>query len=369
MGREPRTKGRTVGGHNRGYWFRSGRGWYATVEGQTPRLLDEHGQPIRDKKAERQAKIAYAKLLTGARERQRDGATVAEIAAKYLEWAKTNNRLNTYLIRKRWVDSFVGLFGTVRVKRLTRQCVDEWFGRSPSWGDTTRRIAFRSVMRAVNWAVDRGTIVSNPLRGYKAGNEKRRTTYFSPEQEKALIEHASPAFALALRVLIRTGCRPGCEFAAVTAGHVHETPNGQVWRFSSDESKTRRPRTVYVPGEIAGIVRDLIKRDALGPLFKNAANEPWNLHCLRNNLKRAVKRAAKTGLVFALGSCVYSCRHTFAKRTLGGFWTGKPATIEQAAGLLGNSRQVCWDYYAQWCAAYSDPLWDALGRDRSAAVS
>ena len=53
-------------------------------------------------------------------------------------------------------------------------------------------------------------------------------------------------------------------------------------------------------------------------------------------LEKVTKRAAKSGVVFAPGSCVYSCRHTFAKRTLGGFWTGKPATIEQVAGLLGN---------------------------------
>ena len=147
----------------------------------------------------------------------------------------------------------------------------------------------------------------------------------------------------------------------MTARHVHETPNGQVWRFSSDESKTRRLRTVYVPGEIAGVVRDLMEQNPLGPLFKNAVNEPWDLHCLRNNLKRAAKRAKAAGVALDPGTCVYSCRHTFAKRTLGGFWTGKPATIEQVAGLLGNSRQVCWDYYAQLVCRLFRPLMGCLG--------
>ena len=357
-----RKQGRRDGGRNRGYWFRSGRGWHATVDGQPVRLLDQQGQAIRDKKADREAKLAYARLLTAAKERRRDGATVVEVAVYYLDWAQANNRRSTYEIRKRWVGSFSEMFGLVRVKNLTRQCVDEWFGRSPSWGETTRHIAFRSIMRAINWAMDRSIIPSNPLRGYKVGNAKRRTTYFSPEQEKALIEHAHPAFAVALRVLIRTGCRPGCEFAAVTARHVEETPSGQVWRFCAEESKTRRPRIVYVPIEIADIVRELVKRHPAGPYFRNAAGEPWDLHCLRNNWKRVAKRAEKAGIVLPPGSCVYSCRHTFAKRTLGGFWTGKPATIEQVAGLMGNTRQVCWDYYAQWCDAYVDPLWDAVGR-------
>jgi hypothetical protein len=35
--------------------------------GCVEQLLDERGQPIRDKKAEREAKVAYARLLTSAK--------------------------------------------------------------------------------------------------------------------------------------------------------------------------------------------------------------------------------------------------------------------------------------------------------------
>lgn len=40
MGRKREKEiGRKVGGHNKGYWFRKGRGWY-TSEGANRRLLD-----------------------------------------------------------------------------------------------------------------------------------------------------------------------------------------------------------------------------------------------------------------------------------------------------------------------------------------
>ena len=59
---------------------------------------------------------------------------------------------------------------------------------------------------------------------------------------------------------------------------------------------------------------------------------------------------------------MYTCRHTFAKRTLSGYYTGQPVTIEVLAGLMGNTPKVCWEHYAQWADQYNDPLWAALGK-------
>ena len=76
-------------------------------------------------------------------------------------------------------------------------------------------------------------------------------------------------------------------------------------------------------------------------------------------MKKALKwneDPEKTGL------SLYTCRHTFAKRILSGFWTGQPATIETVAGLLGNTPGVCFKHYATWCDEYSQPLWTAVGR-------
>jgi hypothetical protein len=65
----------------------------------------------------------------------------------------------------------------------------------------------------------------------------------------------------------------------------------------------------------------------------------------------------------------YTCRHTFAKRTLSGYYTGQPVSIEVLAGLMGNTPKVCWDHYAQWADDYNDPLWAALGKKKKRRAS
>ena len=56
---------------------------------------------------------------------------------------------------------------------------------------------------------------------------------------------------------------------------------------------------------------------------------------------------------------MYATRHTYAKRTLQGYWTGKATNIETLARLMGNSPQVCREHYLQWSEIDNDPLWEA----------
>ena len=70
-------------------------------------------------------------------------------------------------------------------------------------------------------------------------------------------------------------------------------------------------------------------------------------------------RCAKKGIEFDVDTCMYSCRHTYAKRTLQGYWTGKQTNIETLARLMGNSPQVCRDHYLQWTETYNEPLWES----------
>jgi hypothetical protein len=55
---------------------------------------------------------------------------------------------------------------------------------------------------------------------------------------------------------------------------------------------------------------------------------------------------------------MYSCRHTYAKRTLQGYWTGKMTNIETLARLMGNKPQTCHEHYLQWTDSYEEPLWE-----------
>ena len=65
------------------------------------------------------------------------------------------------------------------------------------------------------------------------------------------------------------------------------------------------------------------------------------------------------GITLDSDACMYSCRHTYAKRTLEGYWTGKPTSIHTLARLMGNSVKVCMDHYLQWSAADNEMLWGA----------
>ncbi len=69
----------------------------------------------------------------------------------------------------------------------------------------------------------------------------------------------------------------------------------------------------------------------------------------------------------------YTCRHTFAHRTLSGYWNGGAGcSIETLAELMGDTPKVAFDHYGrEWGQHYQDPLWTAIGvpSDESAVAT
>ncbi len=164
---------------------------------------------------------------------------------------------------------------------------------------------------------------------------------------------------MAIKVCIRTGARPGCEFAKLTAAHIEDRDNRMSWTFKAEESKTKVLRIIRITDpEILEIVRQQIKRHRTGPIFRCAAGTPWTRENLTEKFRTLKNKLAQQGIEFDKDAVMYSCRHTYAKRVLQGFWSGKPTNIETLAKLMGNSPQVCRDHYLQWCDSYSEPLWD-----------
>jgi integrase len=134
------------------------------------------------------------------------------------------------------------------------------------------------------------------------------------------------------------------------------------WRVTPKKTKTtQKYRIVRVTApEIIAIVRQQMKENPTGPIFRNRNGEPWtqsNLTTAFIRLRRRVEK--KEQIQFDADVCMYTCRHTYAKRTLQGYWTGKATTVETLAKLLGNTPQVCWKHYVQWCDSYAEPLWEA----------
>lgn len=384
-----RRKGRRPGTRNKGYFFRRGRGWCASEGNRAIPLLGEDGQPIREANAPAEVvREAFARHTLSTREHsaeavEQDQVTVAEMCRLYLDQCKANQSASTYSMRAGTLFDFcTGLpagmrgkqfkkasieakrihvgFGDKLVSQLLPLHVDQWLAAHPSWQGAKRSMV-QAIKRALNYGVEAGLLTKNPLKGYKVARANIRMTYLTSEQEAACYEHANDQLAMAIKVCIRTGARYGCEFARLTAKHVSIDGDRMQWRFETHESKTRKVRLIRVTDpEIIGITRTQMRRYPTGPIFRNTVGEPWTPVALKQAFSALRARLKKHGILLDDHACMYSCRHTFAKRTLGGYWTGRPTNIETLSHLMGNSRDVCWEHYAEWCDTYTDPLWDAV---------
>lgn len=373
--------GRRKNSRNKGYFYRKGRGWYAKPDGKNFVPLEyPNGDRMRDRDTpESDVKEAYHRLMViGNAPSSGNGVTVRDACIAYLSKAKGEGAIKTYIDRADTLYDFCyGVpprfrtndeeptaddrihpgYGTRQVREITGFDVDQWLQSHPTW-TTGKRTRVQAVKRAFNYAAESGLLGpggENPIKGYKIARQKPRTTYITPKQEQALQEHANDAFKVALQVCIRTGARPGCEFAALTARHVTDHGNRMEWTFQPDESKNGRLRVIRITDpEVIELVRERL--DQGGPLFRNSQGGVWREKNLSLNFRRTKKR---TGLEFDDDACMYSCRHTYAKRVLQGYWSDRPTNIETLARLMGNSPQVCRDHYLQWCESYNEPLWES----------
>ena len=95
-------RGRKKGGHNRGYYFRKGRGWCAVEGARRIALRYENGEPIRDENADqRDVREAYGRYLTDKQQKPevQSAVTVLEVCTAYLAHAKRNGAKKTHADR------------------------------------------------------------------------------------------------------------------------------------------------------------------------------------------------------------------------------------------------------------------------------
>jgi integrase len=235
-------------------------------------------------------------------------------------------------------------YGSMAAADLRRHHLESWLDAHKGWTD--RRTPLQAVRRALNHAVDDGLIPSHGIEKFRVPQGRARVTYLSPEQERALIAAARPAFKLVLRVLIRTGMRPG-ELAKLTQSHVIDSGTRIELRFEGEESKNGKVRSVKITDPaLIDLIRSQANMNGPGPIFRSESGKPWKVHYMSQSFRRVKKRVAKAGMKFDADTCIYSCRHTFAKRSLLGYWTGKPINMDMLAALMGNTPEVCRKHYA-----------------------
>lgn len=393
-------KGRRKGSRNKGYFYRKGRGWYVKAGSQFIALTGENGERLRDRDTpEADVKAAYARYQLdkpGTKNLVPAGtATVMEVCVAYLAKAKEEKGENkTFSDRAETLFDFCfGLparfldrdpqpkgkptketlrtkgkptkedkthpgYGGMAASKLTKLDVDKWLQAHPTWKGG-KRSKIKAVVRALNYGVECELLTANPVKGYKTPKPIGRVTYLEPAQEDALCKAASPALAMAIRVLVRTGMRPGCEFAAMTARHVKDHGSRMEIVFGKHESKTGKVRTIYVTdAETIATIRKQVKMYPSNlPIFRTHRDEPWTASNLSKRFREVRKKLADNGMEFDKDTCLYSTRHTYARRILHGHWNGRATNIETLSKLMGNSPQICREHYLQWDRLSTDLLW------------
>jgi integrase len=377
-----RKTGRSKGGHNKGYWFRAGRGWFRTEGKSAIPLCDDQGNPIKNAEDKEGAKAAYSRyVLQIGQPSTKGNLTVHEVCQLYLDHARSNGSTETYRMRAGFLYDFgCGFparfresktlptakdrlhpgYASKPVMELTPLDMERWVKAHPGWKNP--RAALQAVRRAIMYCKESKQITANPISGLKVPKSGQRVAYINPKVENAIYKYANPALALFVKVCIKTGARPEIEFASLEPRHVIETPKGQCWQFPASESKGRKkPRTIYVSEDIAQLVRQAKHK---GKVFRDKSGKPWTRRSLQSAFRLLRRRLARKGIELTkenLPLIPYTCRHTYAKRMLGGYWTeGKGVTLEVLAGLMGNTREICWNHYAQWSEQYTDPMWAAI---------
>lgn len=364
--------------HGSAWHWKQTDSWYYTEPGTKKRipLFDEKGERIRGQDNKEAAGLALARIKLvdelSTPIPATDKWTVAKVFDIYLadlhrsanpDWAKQVER---------WLNDLCAYCGALLVHEFKKKHLRTWLQRHTTWNHNSQRNVIASVKAAFNFCCKFDDLEVNPIAGYEKPAATPRVTSFSPEEEQAMYDGADEAFGLFIKACILTGARPYSELAKVTADHVVETPQGIYYllKARTDDGKsghktgkkTGKDRRIMLCEEIETITRELMLKAPKGSgltLFLSTRGRAWKkCNCVGRFLE------LKRKLEFSKDKCLYTARHTFAKRTLSGYYTGKPVTIEVLAGLMGNTPAVAWRHYAQWADEYNDPLWEALGKKR-----
>ncbi|MFN0244175.1 MAG: hypothetical protein ACKVWV_14900, partial [Planctomycetota bacterium] len=219
MAKSKASPGRRKGSRNRGYFYRTGRGWFAKDAGRFIPLADSEGGRLRDRTCPAETvQDAYARFRLEKRQREEaelvkpaaTDATVLDVCLAYLAKAKQDGAEATYRSRCDTLFDFCfGLapkfrardgnpvqaakksdklhegYGALSVAGLLPFHVDRWLQAHPKWTKGGIRSRIQAIKRAVNYAVESGLIDQSPLRGYKTPKPTSRIVYITPAQEEA----------------------------------------------------------------------------------------------------------------------------------------------------------------------------------------
>ena len=304
-----------------GPWQRKRDGaWYTTVGRKMVRLgeSDDSWEKI---------EAAYHKVH--GRGEKPTNLTVDWLIGAFLEDCERSRAKSTYKWYEFYLSDFRKFVGPrLQAERLTPAALNKWLSKYDS--ETTQHGAARTVVRALNWAVNERLIDRSPLQGFVKPTPGRREFALSPEQFKLCLEKAETLKDV-LNFLWTTGCRPQ-ELRAIEASWIVDR---QIL-FPQMQSKGKKKRTViYLTETAAEIAHRLAYENPEGKIFRNQRGKKWTKNGLNLAFNRLRKRTGIKGL------CPYSLRHGFATEML-----KKGMDTTTLAALMNNSPAMIHKHYS-----------------------
>ena len=365
------------------YWKQTNC-WYYTTPGTKKRvpLAAEDGKRVRGKENRQAAELALARVKLAGQWRPTAAPAgegewlVGKVCSEYIQYCDRGVAAGTISQGHRdstvhYLNELCGYCGVLPVSQLKKGHVKVWVEGRATWSPATRRNVIAIVLAAFNHAQAMHD-VPNPLRGLKKPPPQPRLHSLSTEDEETLLGATDPCFGNFLFAAIRTGLRPFCELARLTADQVEETDRGMMWRIYSP--KTKKIRKIPVRPEVARLTRRLMETAPKGsgvPLFRNTQGKAWKPVTGRGRFRKIKSQVGWNKDPVKRHYSCYSCRHTFAHRMLSGYWNGGAGcSIETLAELLGDTPKVAFDHYGrEWGQHYQEPLWMAIGGGEVGLVS
>lgn len=237
------------------------------------------------------------------------GLAVCTMIDLFLTWTETERAALTFTWYQKHLQSFLDSLADQRMPAVNVEPhqVETW-ANSQGWGDSTRRGGLTAVARAFSWALKKGHINNNPIRGRidkpPAGKRER---WLTPEEFDEVLKHVKGHFEDLLITAWETGARPQ-EIVRVEARHV-DLESGR-WVFPVDESKGKKEkRIVYLSEKALAITERLMRKNKTGPLFLTQYGNPWTRYSTSDAFERL---KAKVGTKYRL----YDFRFSFCTNGL-----------------------------------------------------
>lgn len=245
----------------------------------------------------------------------------SRLAARFIAWAKKCRHRTTVDVYKHYFRRFVAEVGDMPAAKMRPFVLTAW---AKTWH------ASQAIVRLYRWAVDEACLLKvNPIERVKHPPKGQRCRIATAAEREALFAAAGPDLSAFLRVLFKTGARPG-ELRAATWADLYPKVSDKKLRAALSagrgmivlrdyKSRKRRrlpnePRVILLSPRAGRIVGELLGDgpSAHERIFTTAAGRPWTANALRCRMRRlrhalSIERDGRGENIVP-----YTLRHTFA---------------------------------------------------------